>query len=285
MQTSEVEQLVVGVLVPALGSISLGSVVGWLTRAFIRRFETFTAQTLTAVVSIVSGGSLSGLALKYLDSDSRLAFAYFIGLPIGFIWYRRDALLALQWARQGPMHVDWTTIAPEPPSTDGEAGSESTPADPSGAGSGPDAASDPRSSDEGKKAKKSPGQKARKKEPPRARRSGIVVAPGVAGLPGRIMRGSPPLIVGGHGLSTQIIPDPTRILIHTPLESGDVLDPTMAILYPRRPYGPEALSPARHRHESPARGADATTPQGTTPVTLGKETQGVTGAEPRGPSS
>lgn len=67
----------------ALGSISLGAVVGWLIRYFIRRFKRFTPQALTAVLSVVVGGSI----VRLLTTNDLAIWFYFMGLLVGFILY------------------------------------------------------------------------------------------------------------------------------------------------------------------------------------------------------
>jgi hypothetical protein len=88
------------ILVPALGSLSLGAVIGWLTRAFLWRFDEFNWQILSGVVGVVSGGALSAVALVVLKADARMFFAYFLGLGVGFLWYRYDAIRAIQFQEQ-----------------------------------------------------------------------------------------------------------------------------------------------------------------------------------------
>lgn len=94
------ENIISTLIIPGLGAISLGSVTGWLVRSFLWRFEKFNLQILSGLIGIISGGALSGAALVILDADTRMFFAYFIGLPIGFIWYKRDVLSAAKFSKQ-----------------------------------------------------------------------------------------------------------------------------------------------------------------------------------------
>jgi NhaP-type Na+/H+ or K+/H+ antiporter len=75
-------------LVPAIGTLSLGIVIGWLVRYFIRRFKNFTPQAFGLVVSIMLGGAV----VKFLDADPSVTFYYPIGLLIGFVVYTVLAL-------------------------------------------------------------------------------------------------------------------------------------------------------------------------------------------------
>ena len=68
------------IMIPAMGAASLGAVVGWLTRAFIWRFEKFNVQVLSGLIGIISGGALTGSSLYLLEADTRMFFTYFIGL-------------------------------------------------------------------------------------------------------------------------------------------------------------------------------------------------------------
>lgn len=78
-------------IVPALGSLSLGIVVGWLIRFFIRRFKSFTPKALTSIVSIIAGGA----TVKLLEADNTVLWFYPIGLLGGFLIYTMLALWAL----------------------------------------------------------------------------------------------------------------------------------------------------------------------------------------------
>ena len=78
-------------VVPALGSLSLGIVIGWLVRYFIRRFKRFTPATLTTVISIMAGGA----AVKFLQADKTVLWFYPVGLLLGFCIYTVLALWAL----------------------------------------------------------------------------------------------------------------------------------------------------------------------------------------------
>ena|ERR1035437_1004493 len=74
-------------LVSALGATSLGIVVGWLVRYFIRRFEKFTPAALTTVIGVVAGGA----AVKFLSVDLTVCWFYPIGLLVGFVVYHITA--------------------------------------------------------------------------------------------------------------------------------------------------------------------------------------------------
>jgi phosphotransferase system glucose/maltose/N-acetylglucosamine-specific IIC component len=70
-------------MLPALGACSLGVVIGWLVRYFIRRFATFDAQVLRTLISILVGA----LVIRFLDGDKTAWWFYPVGLLIGFIVY------------------------------------------------------------------------------------------------------------------------------------------------------------------------------------------------------
>ena len=70
--------------VPAIGATSLGVVIGWLVRYFIRRFDTFGPTILGSVISIALGGAV----LKFLEADKSVWWFYPIGLLVGFIIYQ-----------------------------------------------------------------------------------------------------------------------------------------------------------------------------------------------------
>jgi predicted membrane channel-forming protein YqfA (hemolysin III family) len=76
-------------IIPAIGSTSLGIVIGWLVRYFIRRFTTFTPMVFGSLVSIILGGA----ALKFLDADKTVWWFYPIGLLLGFIIYHVGSIL------------------------------------------------------------------------------------------------------------------------------------------------------------------------------------------------
>lgn len=69
--------------VPECGSLSLGIVVAFLVRYFIRRFKAFGPKTLGAVISVMLGGA----AIKFLESDKTVWWFYPIGLLAGFVLY------------------------------------------------------------------------------------------------------------------------------------------------------------------------------------------------------
>jgi hypothetical protein len=76
-------------IVAVIGSLSLGIVVGWLVRYFIRRFKSFTPQALGFVISIIAGGAV----IKFLEADKTVWWFYPIGLLVGFILYTIVAIL------------------------------------------------------------------------------------------------------------------------------------------------------------------------------------------------
>lgn len=78
-------------IVAAIGSLSLGVVVGWLVRYFIRRFKNFTPQALSFVISIAAGGA----AIKFLEADKTVWWFYPIGLLLGFVVYTIVAIWAM----------------------------------------------------------------------------------------------------------------------------------------------------------------------------------------------
>ena len=80
-------------VVPALGALSLGIVIGWLVRYFIRRFKEFGPQALGLVVSIMLGGAV----VKFLEADRTVWWFYPIGLLLGFVLYTVVAL----WVDRG----------------------------------------------------------------------------------------------------------------------------------------------------------------------------------------
>lgn len=71
-------------IVPAVGSTSLGVVMGFLVRYFIRRFDTFAPGVLSSVISIVLGGAV----IKFLGADKNVWWFYPIGLLLGFVAYQ-----------------------------------------------------------------------------------------------------------------------------------------------------------------------------------------------------
>ena len=78
-------------IVPALGVLSLGIIIGWLIRFFIKRFKSFTPKALTSVVTLIVGGS----TVKLLGADKTLFWFYPIGLLAGFTIYTILALWVL----------------------------------------------------------------------------------------------------------------------------------------------------------------------------------------------
>lgn len=77
--------------IPMLGSLSLGIIIGWLIRYFIRRFKKFTPKILGALISVIFGGAI----IKFLSFDKSVWWFYPIGLLIGFIIYTITVFWAL----------------------------------------------------------------------------------------------------------------------------------------------------------------------------------------------
>jgi hypothetical protein len=78
-------------IVPEISSTSLGIVMGWLVRYFIRRFEKFTPAVLSSIVSILVGG----VAVKFLGADRNVLSFYPIGLLLGFVIYHVIATIEI----------------------------------------------------------------------------------------------------------------------------------------------------------------------------------------------
>ncbi len=81
--------------VAIVGSLSVGIVVGWLVRFFIRRFKKFGPAALSAVVSVLLGGTV----VKFLEADRSVIWYYPIGLLAGFIIYTIVAVLGARRVR------------------------------------------------------------------------------------------------------------------------------------------------------------------------------------------
>jgi hypothetical protein len=75
-------------VVPIVGCISLGIVIGWLTRYFIYRFKEFNSQILSSVVMLLVGGTV----VRFLEEDATIWWYYPIGLLAGFIIYTAGGL-------------------------------------------------------------------------------------------------------------------------------------------------------------------------------------------------
>ncbi len=88
-------------LVPAVGAMCLGIVIGWLTRYFVFRFNSFKPMTLTAVISAIVGGTVVG----FLGADKSVWWFYPIGLLIGFVVYAVVARRAGAPSRGAVYHV------------------------------------------------------------------------------------------------------------------------------------------------------------------------------------
>jgi uncharacterized membrane protein YfcA len=97
-------------IVPALGSLSLGVVVGLLVRYFIRRFKTFGPAALGSVISIIVGGAV----IKFLEADTTVFWFYPIGLLAGFLIYFALAI----WESKQPERPGGLTISPPKTDTD-----------------------------------------------------------------------------------------------------------------------------------------------------------------------
>ena len=80
-----------------LGSICLGTVIGWLLRFFVQKHEEhFTFKVFVGVISVITGGVVIGILASFSS--------YCIGLLIGVVAFR--------WI-SGP-----SVPAPGPPKTD-----------------------------------------------------------------------------------------------------------------------------------------------------------------------
>lgn len=80
-------------MIAIIGSLSLGMVVGWLVWYFLTRLKRFTVRTLTALLSIVVGGTI----IKLFGNNPTVIWCYPIGLLIGFIIYTVAALFWAGW--------------------------------------------------------------------------------------------------------------------------------------------------------------------------------------------
>ncbi len=69
-----------------VGALSLGSVIGYLVRYFIRRFKNFTPSALTTVVTLIAGGA----AVKFFSSEQQpwAVWLYPIGILMGLFYIR-----------------------------------------------------------------------------------------------------------------------------------------------------------------------------------------------------
>ena len=76
-------------VINAAGAGCLGTVIGWLVRFFVGRFQSFTPKALASVVSVLMGGAVIG----FLESDRSVWWFYPIGLLAGFVLYTALALL------------------------------------------------------------------------------------------------------------------------------------------------------------------------------------------------
>lgn len=68
-------------IMAAVGAVSIGAVIGWLVRYFIRRFRSFTPKSLGAVTSVILGG----VVVKMFTIDSNIWWMYCIGVAVGFL--------------------------------------------------------------------------------------------------------------------------------------------------------------------------------------------------------
>jgi hypothetical protein len=98
--------------IPIIGSLSLGIVIGWLVRYFIRRFRTFTPTVLGSVISLLFGG----VAIKLLGGDKTVFWCYPIGVLVGFISYSAVAIIAIgsQAKGKGKSPYDGPVFCPAP---------------------------------------------------------------------------------------------------------------------------------------------------------------------------
>lgn len=74
--------------VEAAGALSIGAVVGYVLRYFMRRFKTFTPKGLVTVLGALGGGAL----FKFLAKSPGAPWWYFIGILAGFVAYTLIAL-------------------------------------------------------------------------------------------------------------------------------------------------------------------------------------------------
>ena len=82
-------------VIPAIGATSLGIVIGWLVRYFIRRFDKFTPAVFGSLISILLGSAV----MKFLSADKTIWWFYPIGLLIGFIVYQIIAMVEISRRR------------------------------------------------------------------------------------------------------------------------------------------------------------------------------------------
>jgi len=76
-------------VIPAIGATSLGIVIGWLVRYFIRRFDNYTPAVFGSLVSILLGSAV----MKFLSADQTTWWFYPIGLLLDFIAYQIIAMV------------------------------------------------------------------------------------------------------------------------------------------------------------------------------------------------
>jgi hypothetical protein len=81
-----------GQYVSEIGSTSLGVVIGFLVRYFIRRFNSFSASVLSSVITIILGGAV----IKFIEADKTVWWFYPIGLLLGFVAYQIIATRAIE---------------------------------------------------------------------------------------------------------------------------------------------------------------------------------------------
>lgn len=84
-----------------MGSLSLGAVIGWLVRYFIRRFGSFTPKALGSVVSVVAGGA----AVRLLATNESAIWFYFMGLLLGFAVYHITFVVERNRAEKSSGHA------------------------------------------------------------------------------------------------------------------------------------------------------------------------------------
>ena len=76
-------------IIPFIGSICLGTVIGWLIRYFIRRFRSFTPKVFGALLTALFGGAV----LRLFGADQNVLWCYPIGIFIGFFAYTIAGLI------------------------------------------------------------------------------------------------------------------------------------------------------------------------------------------------
>jgi hypothetical protein len=102
-------------VIPPLGCLSLGIVIGWLVRYFIRRFAKFSPSVMGSTITIVCGGAVA----RFLDANPMVLWFYPIGMLLGFVIYHLIAkreVRALNVVREERVHMpvaETMTVAPD----------------------------------------------------------------------------------------------------------------------------------------------------------------------------